>query len=74
MYDATPYLNDHPGGAESILITAGADATDEFNAIHRWVGGENVCVHVFCACVIGVLGACTREGTFCGARISGRRV
>ncbi|KXZ49738.1 hypothetical protein GPECTOR_20NIT1 [Gonium pectorale] len=34
VYDATPYLNDHPGGAESILITAGADATDEFNSIH----------------------------------------
>ncbi|PNW79324.1 hypothetical protein CHLRE_09g410950v5 [Chlamydomonas reinhardtii] len=34
VYDATPYLNDQPGGAESILITAGADATDEFNAIH----------------------------------------
>lgn len=34
MYDATPYLDEHPGGAESILITAGADATDEFNSIH----------------------------------------
>lgn len=34
MYDATPYLADHPGGAESILITAGMDATDEFNSIH----------------------------------------
>ncbi len=34
MYDATPYLEDHPGGAESILISAGGDATDEFNSIH----------------------------------------
>ncbi|GLC36090.1 hypothetical protein PLESTB_001381700 [Pleodorina starrii] len=34
VYDATPYLEEHPGGAESILITAGADATDEFNSIH----------------------------------------
>ncbi len=34
MYDATPYLADHPGGAESILISAGMDATDEFNSIH----------------------------------------
>ncbi|KAG2489120.1 hypothetical protein HYH03_012346 [Edaphochlamys debaryana] len=34
VYDATPYLGDHPGGAESILISAGMDATDEFNGIH----------------------------------------
>jgi hypothetical protein len=34
VYDATPFLADHPGGAESILISAGADATDEFNGIH----------------------------------------
>lgn len=34
VYDATPYLADHPGGADSILISAGADATDEFNSIH----------------------------------------
>ncbi|QDZ18659.1 nitrate reductase [Chloropicon primus] len=34
VYDATEYLEDHPGGAESILITAGQDATEEFDAIH----------------------------------------
>ena len=34
VYDATTYLADHPGGAESILITAGQDATEEFDAIH----------------------------------------
>ncbi|GIL55781.1 hypothetical protein Vafri_11308 [Volvox africanus] len=34
VYDATPYLEEHPGGAESILIVAGGDATDEFNSIH----------------------------------------
>lgn len=34
MYDATPFLDDHPGGAESILISTGMDATDEFNSIH----------------------------------------
>lgn len=34
VYDATPFLADHPGGAESILISAGMDATDEFNSIH----------------------------------------
>ncbi|GBC07372.1 hypothetical protein RclHR1_07410008 [Rhizophagus clarus] len=34
VYDTTKFLNEHPGGAESILGNAGADATDEFNAIH----------------------------------------
>jgi len=34
VYDATSFLEGHPGGAESILISAGVDATEEFNAIH----------------------------------------
>ena len=34
VYDVTSYLEDHPGGAESILLEAGGDATVEFNAIH----------------------------------------
>ena len=34
MYDGTPFLKDHPGGADSILISAGQDASDEFDAIH----------------------------------------
>lgn len=34
VYDATPFLKDHPGGADSILINAGTDCTDEFDAIH----------------------------------------
>jgi nitrate reductase (NAD(P)H) len=34
VYDATGFLDDHPGGAESILISAGADATADFDAIH----------------------------------------
>ncbi|KAF8769499.1 hypothetical protein HU200_006535 [Digitaria exilis] len=34
VYDCTNYLKDHPGGADSILINAGTDITDEFDAIH----------------------------------------
>lgn len=34
VFDATPFLKDHPGGADSILLVAGTDATDEFKAIH----------------------------------------
>ncbi|ORX45271.1 molybdopterin binding oxidoreductase [Hesseltinella vesiculosa] len=34
VYDCTPFLHDHPGGASSILICGGADTTEEFDAIH----------------------------------------
>ncbi|GMH31344.1 hypothetical protein Nepgr_033187 [Nepenthes gracilis] len=34
IYDCTTFLNDHPGGADSILINAGTDCTEEFDAIH----------------------------------------
>jgi nitrate reductase (NAD(P)H) len=34
VYDGTPFLKAHPGGAESILISAGMDSTEEFDAIH----------------------------------------
>ncbi|KAL8059739.1 hypothetical protein ABFX02_03G106400 [Erythranthe guttata] len=34
VYDATRFLKDHPGGADSILINAGTDCTEEFDAIH----------------------------------------
>ncbi|CAH1766136.1 10827_t:CDS:2 [Entrophospora sp. SA101] len=30
VYDCTKYLNDHPGGLDSILINAGSDCTEEF--------------------------------------------
>ncbi|KAJ1400602.1 Riboflavin synthase-like beta-barrel [Sesbania bispinosa] len=34
VYDCTHYLKDHPGGIDSILINAGTDCTEEFEAIH----------------------------------------
>ncbi|KAJ7564685.1 hypothetical protein O6H91_02G046700 [Diphasiastrum complanatum] len=34
VYDCTRFLKDHPGGADSILINAGTDSTEEFDAIH----------------------------------------
>nr|GLL44044.1 nitrate reductase [NADH]-like isoform X2 [Ipomoea trifida] len=34
VYDCTRFLNDHPGGTDSILINAGTDCTEEFDAIH----------------------------------------
>lgn len=35
VFDGTKFLNDHPGGAQSILSSAGADASDEFMAIRK---------------------------------------
>ncbi|RDA91122.1 hypothetical protein CP533_0444 [Ophiocordyceps camponoti-saundersi (nom. inval.)] len=34
VYDGTPFLNDHPGGATSITGVAAQDASEEFMAIH----------------------------------------
>ncbi|KAJ7108509.1 Oxidoreductase, molybdopterin-binding domain-containing protein [Mycena epipterygia] len=34
VYDGSDFLGEHPGGAQSIISSAGADATDEFMAIH----------------------------------------
>ena len=34
VFDGTRFLEAHPGGAESILISAGMDATEDFDAIH----------------------------------------
>lgn len=34
VYDGTPFLEGHPGGAQSIISVAALDATDEFMAIH----------------------------------------
>jgi hypothetical protein len=37
VYDVTSYIDDHPGGAESILLNAGVDCTDEFMGVHSQV-------------------------------------
>ena len=34
VFDGTKFLEDHPGGADSILMAGGTDATDDFNAVH----------------------------------------
>ncbi|PBP28957.1 nitrate reductase [Diplocarpon rosae] len=34
VYDGTPFLEEHPGGATSMIGAAGQDASDEFMAIH----------------------------------------
>lgn len=34
VYDGTPFLKDHPGGASSILLVGGMEATEDFEAVH----------------------------------------
>lgn len=34
VYDCTKFLTAHPGGADSILLNAGTECTEEFDAIH----------------------------------------
>jgi nitrate reductase (NAD(P)H) len=36
VYDGTAYLDDHPGGASSIITSGGLDVTEEFMAIRRF--------------------------------------
>ena len=36
VYDGTPYLEDHPGGATSIINAAAQDATEEFMTIRQY--------------------------------------
>jgi len=36
VYDGTPFLKEHPGGAQSIVSAAGLDSTDEFMAIRKF--------------------------------------
>ncbi|KAI6043896.1 hypothetical protein EDC04DRAFT_2866090 [Pisolithus marmoratus] len=38
VYDGTPFLNEHPGGSDSITLVAGQDASEDFFAIHSAEG------------------------------------
>merc|ERR1719191_2126258 len=34
VYDCTPYLQAHPGGGSSIMMLAGGEASEDFEAVH----------------------------------------
>lgn len=61
VYDVTSYLDDHPGGADSILQNSGVDCTDEFMAVHSQVRlgttpwlAQHPCNHLYCVrCAAG---------------------
>ncbi|KAG1716821.1 hypothetical protein ID866_343 [Astraeus odoratus] len=38
VYDGTPFLKEHPGGGDSIILVAGEDASEDFFAIHSAEG------------------------------------
>lgn len=40
VYNITPYLKFHPGGADILVKAAGRDATSLFNKYHPWVNAH----------------------------------
>ncbi|XP_076057085.1 cytochrome b5 reductase 4 isoform X2 [Oratosquilla oratoria] len=42
VYNVTPYMEFHPGGEDELMRGAGADATDLFNEVHKWVNFESM--------------------------------
>jgi nitrate reductase (NAD(P)H) len=46
VYDGTAFLQDHPGGAQSIVSAAGLDSTDEFMAIREAFKAISVAYHL----------------------------
>eukprot|EP01134_Creolimax_fragrantissima_P004045 CFRG4045T1 len=61
VYDCTKFLDVHPGGATSILIHAGKNATKEFHDIHS---SESSYKQLFSFCI----GKVAREGTATASR------
>jgi cytochrome b involved in lipid metabolism len=57
VYDVTSYLDDHPGGSDSIIQNAGVDCTDEFMAVHSKVGktAAAAAAPVAATCYLGVV-------------------
>lgn len=51
VMDLTSFLNDHPGGKESIVKFAGQDATESFDMLHE----DNVIARYAPKCVLGRL-------------------
>ncbi|XP_033116917.1 cytochrome b5 reductase 4-like, partial [Anneissia japonica] len=51
VYNITPYMEYHPGGADELIKGAGIDGTALFNDIHQWVNFESM----LAKCYIGRL-------------------
>ena len=51
VYNVTPYLRFHPGGADWLMQGAGRDAGLLFNKYHAWVNADML----MSACLVGML-------------------
>eukprot|EP00878_Enallax_costatus_P007949 GHUV01008315.1.p2 GENE.GHUV01008315.1~~GHUV01008315.1.p2 ORF type:complete len:164 (+),score=30.50 GHUV01008315.1:306-797(+) len=51
VYNITPYLKFHPGGADILVKAAGRDATSLFNKYHPWVNAHALLER----CLLGLL-------------------
>ena len=51
VYNLTPYINFHPGGAKILEQAYGTDCTALFDKFHKYVNGE----FMLRACQVGVL-------------------
>ncbi|KAL9675772.1 hypothetical protein QQ045_003978 [Rhodiola kirilowii] len=51
VYNLTPYMNFHPGGADILMKAVGKDCTSLFNKYHAWVNAE----FLLEKCLVGVL-------------------
>ncbi|XP_040205979.1 cytochrome b5 reductase 4 isoform X2 [Rana temporaria] len=47
VYNVTPYMEYHPGGEEELMKAAGADGTQLFDEVHRWVNYESMLKECF---------------------------
>lgn len=50
VFNITPYVNFHPGGAKEIMKCAGRDGTSLFNKYHSWVSVDRMLAN----CLVGV--------------------
>ncbi|KAG8391221.1 hypothetical protein BUALT_Bualt01G0165200 [Buddleja alternifolia] len=51
VYNITPYMKFHPGGAEILTKAVGRDCTSLFNKYHAWVNAE----FLLEKCLVGIL-------------------
>lgn len=42
VYNVSPYMEYHPGGEDELMKAAGADGTELFDQVHRWVNYESM--------------------------------
>uniref|UniRef100_A0A8D0L4I6 Cytochrome b5 reductase 4 n=1 Tax=Sphenodon punctatus TaxID=8508 RepID=A0A8D0L4I6_SPHPU len=47
VYNVSPYVEYHPGGEDELMKAAGADGTDLFEEVHRWVNYESMLKECF---------------------------